>query len=188
MVTISQPDHRAVRSQQTVKRNFYFFLFDYYFYPAAQSNPWHLSETWAKNEHTFLSFVEFFAASLLKTDRSAFYRENPCVCGSPDICIFSLDGWSVSWCVFTAHDRMADRPGNEATLRAFRAHKQRWRTASFPLMISVFLLCVCVCVRGCVCVPACTYFASLFQRREFFFLSRGIVGTLSAPDGGDGFA
>lgn len=51
---------------------------------------------------------------------------------------------------------MGDRPGNEATLGAFRAHKQRWRTASFLLMIGVFL--VCECVRD----GTCTYSASLF--------------------------
>lgn len=52
--------------------------------------------------------------------------------------------------MFTAHDRAGDRPGNEATLRAFRARKQRWRAASFPFNDRcVFIVYVqnweCVC-------------------------------------------
>lgn len=54
--------------------------------------------------------------------------------------------------MFTAHDRAGDRPGNEATLRAFRARKQRWRAASFPFNDRCVFCRVCaelgVCVRA----------------------------------------
>ena len=50
MVTISRPDQRAVRSQQTVKCNFYYYFF--YFDLTNQKNSNQPPETWADNERT----------------------------------------------------------------------------------------------------------------------------------------
>jgi len=92
--------------------------------------------------------------------------------------------------VFTAHDRAGDRPGNEATLRAFRARKQRWRAASFPFNDR----CVCAqkgarergAMKGSILLTP--FVVSLLGRKR---RAKCVVRTLpsdSAPDGGDRFA
>lgn len=81
--------------------------------------------------------------------------------------------------MFTAHDRAGHGPGNEATLRAFRAHKQRWRAASFPFnnrcAFGAYVrkrvsLCVRKAMKGSILpTPLLCHFSE--ERGEFFPIS-----------------